>query len=65
MNLWIQKNRKVMKRPHTMITLKRFPKDLALIILFTLLCIPFVLIPPLNEISPVRVTAAPSVMSNE
>ena len=36
--------------------LKHFPKDLdlALVILFTLLCIPFVLIPPLNE-SPVRI----------
>ncbi|MCK4736007.1 MAG: DUF1616 domain-containing protein [Methanophagales archaeon] len=29
--------------------------DLALVILFTLLCIPFVLIPPLNEISPIRI----------
>jgi uncharacterized membrane protein len=54
MNLWIQKNRKGMKRPHTMITLKHFPKDLALVILFTLLCIPFVLIPPLNE-PPIRI----------
>ena len=35
--------------------LKKFPKDLALVILFTLLCIPFVLIPPLNEISPIRI----------
>ena len=37
--------------------LKHFPKDLdlALVILFTLLCIPFVLIPPLNEISPIRI----------
>ena len=32
---------------------KHFPKDLALVIFLTLLCIPFVLIPPLNE-SPVR-----------
>jgi uncharacterized membrane protein len=30
-------------------TLNHPPKDLALVILFTLLCIPFVLIPPLNE----------------
>ena len=29
--------------------------DLALVILFTLLCIPFVVIPPLNEISAVRI----------
>ena len=38
-------------------THKHFPKDLdlALVILFTLLCIPFVLIPPLNEISPIRI----------
>ena len=36
-------------------TLKHFPEDLALVILFTLLCIPFVLIPPLNEISPIRI----------
>jgi uncharacterized membrane protein len=36
-------------------TLKHFPKDLALVIHFTLLCIPFVLIPPLNEISPIRI----------
>jgi uncharacterized membrane protein len=28
---------------------KHFPTDLALVILLTLLCIPFVLIPPLNE----------------
>ena len=33
---------------------KHFPKDLALVIFCTLLCIPFVLIPPLNE-SPVRI----------
>ena len=38
-----------------MSTLKHFPNDLALVISFTLLCIPFVLIPPLNEISPVRI----------
>ena len=35
-------------------TFKHFPKDLALVILLTLLCIPIVLIPPLNE-SPVRI----------
>ena len=37
--------------------LKSTPKDLdlALVILSTLLCIPFVLIPPLNEISPIRI----------
>ena len=29
--------------------------DLALVILLTLLCIPFVLIPPLNEILPIRI----------
>lgn len=34
--------------------LKSFPKDLALTILLTLSCIPFVLIPPLNE-TPVRI----------
>jgi uncharacterized membrane protein len=36
--------------------LKHFPKDLdlALVIVFTLLCIPFVLIPPLNE-TPIRI----------
>ncbi len=31
------------------------PPDLALVIFLTLLCIPFVLIPPLNEISPIRI----------
>jgi len=36
-------------------SIKHFPKDLALVILFTLLCIPFVLIPPLNEISAIRI----------
>ena len=39
--------------------LKHFPKDfdldLALVIFLTFLCIPFVLIPPLNEISPIRI----------
>ncbi|MGB2728281.1 MAG: DUF1616 domain-containing protein [Halobacteriota archaeon] len=35
-------------------TLKHFPKDLALVIFFTLLCIPFVLISPLNE-TPIRI----------
>jgi uncharacterized membrane protein len=33
---------------------KHFPNDLALVIFLTLLCIPFVLIPPLNE-TPVRI----------
>jgi uncharacterized membrane protein len=33
---------------------KYFPKDLTLVIFLTLLCIPFILIPPLNE-SPVRI----------
>ena len=37
-----------------MSTLKNFPNDLALVIFLTLLCIPFVLIPPLNE-TPVRI----------
>ena len=36
-------------------TLKHFPNDLALVVLFTLLSILFVLIPPLTEISPIRV----------
>ncbi len=36
-------------------TLKHFPNDLALVIFLTLLCILFVLIPPLNEISPIRI----------
>ena len=36
------------------IMLRDFPKDLALVILLTLACIPFVLVPPLNE-TPVRV----------
>jgi len=35
-------------------TLKHLPKDLAIVILFTLLCTPFVLIPPLNE-TPIRI----------
>lgn len=34
--------------------IKTFPKDLALVILFTLLCTPFVLIPPANE-TPIRI----------
>jgi len=34
--------------------LKRLPRDLALVILLTLACIPSVLVPPLNE-TPVRV----------
>ena len=43
--------------PKNGMEINHFPNDLdlALIILFTLLCIPFVLIPPLNEISPVRI----------
>jgi len=36
------------------IMLKDFLKDLALVIFITLLCIPFVLLPPLNE-TPVRI----------
>ena len=38
-----------------MSTLKHVPNDLVLVIFLTLLCIPFVLIPPLNEISPIRI----------
>ena len=34
---------------------RKIPSDLALVIFLTLLCTPFVLIPPLNEISPVRI----------
>jgi uncharacterized membrane protein len=34
---------------------KQFPIDLALVIFLTLLSIPFVLVAPLNEISPVRI----------
>jgi len=49
----LPKNRMEIKRQHTMSTPK-FPQDLALAILLTLLCIPFVLIAPLNE-SPVRI----------
>nr|CBH38741.1 conserved hypothetical membrane protein DUF1616 family [uncultured archaeon] len=43
--------------PKNRMEIKHFPKDfdLALVIFLTLLCIPFVLIPPLNEISPVRI----------
>ena len=44
------KGRRGKKRQHTMST----RKDLALVILLTLLCIPFVLITPLNE-SPIRI----------
>ena len=44
-----------MKTLYIITMLKHFPKDLALVILFTLLCAPFVLIPPLNEISPIRI----------
>jgi len=35
--------------------LNHFPKDLTLVILLTFLCILFVVIPPLNEISPIRI----------
>ena len=47
-----------MKTLNIMTMLKNFSKDLdlTLVILFTLLCIPFVLIPPLNEISPIRIS---------
>ena len=43
--------------PKNRMEIKHFPKDLdlVLVILFTLLCILFVLIPPLNEISPIRI----------
>ena len=34
---------------------RKIPSDLAFVIFLTLLCIPFVLIPPLNEISPIRI----------
>jgi len=34
---------------------RKIPSDIALVIFLTLLCIPFVLIPPLNEISPIRI----------
>jgi len=53
----IPKNRMEMKTLNIMPKLKHFPKDLdlTLVIFFTLLCIPFVLIPPLNEISPIRI----------
>jgi len=44
--------------------LKYVPRDLSLVILLTLSCTPFVLVPPLNE-TPVRVTATPSVMGDE
>ena len=43
--------------PKSRMEIKHFPKDfdLALVIFLTLLCILFVLIPPLNEISAVRI----------
>jgi uncharacterized membrane protein len=45
--------------PKNRMEIKHFPKDfdldLALVILFTFLCILFALIPPLNEISPIRI----------
>jgi len=53
MKLALPRSRKGMKLQHIISTLK-FPEDLALVILLTLLCIPFVLISPLNE-SPVRI----------
>ena len=40
--------------PKNRMEIKHFPKDLALVILFTLLCAPFVLIPPLND-TPIRI----------
>ena len=43
-----------METLHSLLKVKNFPKDLALVILFTLLCILFVLIPPLNE-TPIRI----------
>jgi len=49
----LPKSRMEMKRQHTMSTPK-FPQDLALAILLTLLCVPFVLIAPLNA-TPVRI----------
>jgi len=53
-----------MNRTKMHIMLKDFPKDLTLVILLTLSCIPSVLIPPLNE-TPVRVTATPLVMGDK
>jgi uncharacterized membrane protein len=43
--------------PKNRMEINHFPKDLdlALVIFSTLLCIPFILIPPLNEISPIRI----------
>jgi len=49
----LPKSRMEIKRQHTMSTPK-FPQDLALAILLTLLCVPFVLIAPLNA-TPVRI----------
>ena len=43
---------------------ERTPADLALVIILTLSCTPFVLVPPLNE-TPVRVTATPLVMGDK
>jgi len=40
--------------PKNRMEINHFPKDLALVILFTLLCMPFVVIPPLNE-TPIRI----------
>lgn len=39
---------------HSMTVLKNFPKDLSLVIFLAILCIPFVLISPLNE-TPIRI----------
>jgi uncharacterized membrane protein len=39
---------------YSLTMLKHFPKDLALVVILTLLCIPFVLLPPLNE-TPIRI----------
>ena len=54
MKLAIPKNGREMKTLPLMFKVKHFPKDLALVILLTLLCIPFVLITPLNE-TPIRI----------
>jgi len=50
---WKNKNMRQFKMKSN--TLKHFPNDLALVVPFTLLCILFVLISPLTEISPIRV----------
>ena len=53
MKLALPKSRTEMKRQHTMST-RKFPQDLALAIPLTPLCIPFVLIAPLDA-TPVRI----------